>query len=511
MFPPHHNFGEVKKTKVLLRRSATFMHSRNGLHYEVDNGNIKIKFPHFHNSGDIVKKTKCLLRRPITILRSRNGLQCKLKSSLPCLKCSKEESNEFTKNHSRKLLEDKKLLCYHDSVVTALVQELLLAQRSINKLKAAQKSYKKKVRQFSQNLEDEKSHWKQREYKKIQANLCNLKDKLSREKRSRDRMKLLNTKLINELVEANLYAKQYMTNYAKEKKEREISEKVCNQLAMQIAEDKVKIEELLNMSMKLCEEVEEERKMMQMVDLWREECTQMRLVDAKLVLEDKYNQMVQLICYLKMFLRSKGAELGTIFESVNIQQISELSHYFSKFEEIFPIYEYLRKNNAGPLSTIHIVSLNEEELNKKTALHESSPSDDYNTVTEPTSSSECSVKSGPKSLKIRSKWRASPDSKLLRPCPNVGASSSSVKAYQHRRQGKGKGSVEGSFRHKELLGQGSSRDTMNPHITRGIKGCIEWPRGIPKANSKVIPLEEIVLSQKSQLQNILKHKAQGHV
>ncbi|OIV91931.1 hypothetical protein TanjilG_00599 [Lupinus angustifolius] len=460
-----------------------------GSHCELDNGDIKIKFPHFHNSGEIVKKTKCLWR-PINILRSRNGLQCKLKSSLPCLKCSKEESkwdpalaqasNEFTKNHSRNLLEAKKLLAYHDSVVTALLKELLLAQKSINKLKSAQNSSKKKVQQFLQNLEDEKTLWKHREYKKIQANLCNLKDKLSREKRSRERMELLNTKLVHELAEANFYAKKFMTNYVKEKKERELYEKVCNQLAMQIEEDKAKIEELLSMSMKLCEEVKEERKMMQMVDLWREERTQMRLVDAKLVLQDKHNQMVQLIGYLKMFLRSRGAELGTIFESVNIQQIVEPSHYFAKFEEIFQIYEELRKDNANPLSTIHIVSLNEEELNKKTILHEPSPSGDYNTITEPTSSSECSVKSGLKSLKTQSKWRASPGSKLLRSCPNVGATSSSAKANQHRRQGKG--SVEGSFRHKELLGQGSSRDTMNPHITRGIKGCIEWPRGIPKAN-----------------------------
>ncbi|CAL0309076.1 unnamed protein product [Lupinus luteus] len=495
--------------------------SQGGSHSELDNGNIMIKFPHFHNSGEIVNNTKSQLRRPITILRSRNGLHCKLKSSQPCLKCSKEESkwdnalaeasNEFTKNHSRNLLEDKKLVTYHDSVVSALLKELLLAQSSINKLKSAQKYSKKKVQQFLKNLEVEKSHWKDREYKKIQAKLYNLKDKLSREKRSRERMELLNTKLAHELAEANFYAKKFMTNYVKEKKERELSEKVCNQMAMQIEEDKAKIEGLLSMSLKLCEEVEEERKMMQMVDLWREERIQMRLVDAKLVLEDKYNQMVQLIGYLKMFLRSRGVELGTIFESVNTQQIVEPSHshYFSKFGEIFPIYEELRLDNVGPLSTIHIVSLNEEELNKKTILHESSPSGDYNTVTEQTSSSECSVKSGLKSLKTRPKRRASPASKLLRSCPNVGATSSSRKAYQHRRQGKG--SVEGSFRHKELLGQGSSRDTMNPHITRGIKGCIEWQRGIPKANSRVIPLEERVQSQKSQLKNILKHKAQGLV
>jgi hypothetical protein len=47
----------------------------------------------------------------------------------------------------------------------------------------------------------------------------------------------------------------------------------------------------------------------------------------------------------------------------------------------------------------------------------------------------------------------------------------------------------------------------NPHISRGMQGCIEWPKCIPKTNSKVIPLEERMKNQKSQLQHILKPKA----
>ncbi|KAE9594677.1 hypothetical protein Lalb_Chr18g0056331 [Lupinus albus] len=505
--------------------------------FQVANGNVNITFPHYVNFREKVKKRKGLLRRPITILRSRNGAQCEAKLD-PALA---EASTESNKNHSKKLLEDKMLVGYHDYVVTALLNELLMAQRSINMLKSAQKSSKKKAEQLFQDLEEEKVHWKHREYKKIQAVLDNLNDKLSRETKSREGMELVNTKLVHELAEANFYAKQFMTNYEKEKNERELTEQVCNQLVMQIGEDRAKIEELLNVSLKLCVEVEEERNMMQMVNLWREERMQMKLDDAKLVLEDKYNQMVQLIGYLQMFLRSRGAELSTIFESVNIQQILELLHYFSKLEEIFPISKKLRKDNAGPLSTFHIVSLDKKESKKNYVFDQSSPSGDYNTDLEPTNSSEtscnvedqkissspqrkgtylinvnqdknilgseaeCSEKLGMKSLKTHSKFKPSSASKLLRLCPNVGTTSSSAKASQHRRQGKG--SIEGSFRHKELAVQGSSRDTMNPHIARGMKGCIEWPRGTPKENSKVIPLEERVKSQISQLQNILKGKA----
>ncbi|CAL0305056.1 unnamed protein product [Lupinus luteus] len=77
---------------------------------------------------------------------------------------------------------------------------------------------------------------------------------------------------------------------------------------------------------------------------------------------------------------------------------------------------------------------------------------------------EFSEKLGMKSLKRKSKCRPSSASKLLRLWPNVGTTSSYEKASQHRRQSKG--SIEGSFIHKKLPGQGNSRDTINPHIAR---------------------------------------------
>ncbi|KAJ1428742.1 hypothetical protein SESBI_08847 [Sesbania bispinosa] len=554
---------------------------------QLANGNVKVTFPHCDNSGDKFKETKDQIRRPVTILRSRNGLRCELETYMPCLKCSKEEatkwnpalneaSNEFKMIHSKKLLEDKKLVGDRDSVVTVLLEELLRAQRTVNKLKAAQKSSKKKVKQFLQNLEEEKIFWKRKKVQKIEAMLDGLKDKLARERRSKERMEVLNTKLIHELTVANQSAKQFMTNYEKEKKERELAEEVCNELALQIGEDRAKLEELLRDSMKIREEVEEERKMMEMAELWREERVQMKLM-----------------------MQNLGAELDTedledaqlikqAVESVNIKRMVELSYDFSKSDDIFPIYEELRKDNAdermitldshtthpGPLSTVHIESLDEDELNENSTLHQSSPSSDYNVIhienqefssapqrsdtylinvnqdkNTSGSEAECSEKAGLESLKTgvivngvcsvsigQSKWKVSPASKQLKSCPNDGTTISYTKSSQHRRASDGfckpkecnwrlttgsiqsgetttcssslcKGSVEGSLRQSELLGEGNSKDNMNPHITRGMKGCIEWPRGIPKSNSKVIALEERVKSQKSQLQHILKPKA----
>ena len=250
------------------------------------------------------------------------GFVFQLESSIPHLNGSKgvatiwnptrnEASNEFIMIHSRKLLEDKKVVGNHNSVVSTLLEELLQAQRSINKLKAEQKSLKKNVEHFLQNLKVENIFLKHKEHYKIKATLDDLKGMLERERRSRERMELLNTKLLHELAEANLLAKQFMTNCEKEKKERELMEEMCEELAMQIGEDKAKFTVVLSESMRICEKVEEERNMMQMAELWREERVQMKLADAQLVLEDKYNQLVQLYASLEMFFMSRGTELET--------------------------------------------------------------------------------------------------------------------------------------------------------------------------------------------------------
>ncbi|KAK7412703.1 hypothetical protein VNO78_04261 [Psophocarpus tetragonolobus] len=389
------------------------------------NRSVKITLPRHHNSGEKRKEIKDQQMKPITILRSRNGLLRELESSVLCLKCSTEEAtkwnptlnnealDKFTVLHDLKYLADKKIVgeCYFG--VTNLL-ELLRVQRSINELKATQKSFKKRLEQLLQNLENKRNYQKGREWQRIETVLDNLKDKLGRERRSRERMELFNTKLVHELAKVNLSAKHYMTKYKKEKKERRMIEEVCNELAIQVREDTAKLEGLLSDSVKICKEVEEEREMMEMADLWREERVQMKLADAQFLLEDKYNQMVQLVTFLQMFLISRGAELDTseledaqlikqAVESVNIKSIVELSYDFSKSDDtVFSTFEELRKDNTqegmikpgsftpfnSPLSTIHIESLDEEVLNKSSTMHQNSPSRDYNIGLELINSSE---------------------------------------------------------------------------------------------------------------------------
>ncbi|KAK6132943.1 hypothetical protein DH2020_033327 [Rehmannia glutinosa] len=197
------------------------------------------------------------------------------------------------------------------TVISALEAELEQARARINELETERRSSKKKIEQFLRKLSEERAAWRSREHEKVRAIIDDMKSDLSREKKNRQRLEIVNSKLVNELSDAKVSAKRYLQEYEKERKAREL------------------IEELR-------EEVEDERKMLQMAEVWREERVQMKLVDAKVMLEDKYAQMKILIEGLESFLNSrssfsdseeiKKAEfLKQIAASVNIQDIRDLS------------------------------------------------------------------------------------------------------------------------------------------------------------------------------------------
>ncbi|XP_073220941.1 uncharacterized protein [Cicer arietinum] len=137
----------------------------------------------------------------------------KFEASMPFIKSSKEgptkwnpslkkASNEYsTIVHRRKLLENKKLATKHDSIVTVLLEELLQAQNSIKKLKASQNSSKEKI-------------------KHILKNIKSMLDELARERKSKEMMELLNTKLVHGLDLAN-ESPISLEETTKEKREKE--------------------------------------------------------------------------------------------------------------------------------------------------------------------------------------------------------------------------------------------------------------------------------------------------
>jgi hypothetical protein len=67
-------------------------------------------------------------------------------------------------------------------------------------------------------------------------------------------------------------------------------------------------------------------------------------------------------------------------------------------------------------------------------------------------------------------------------------------------------SWEGMLRHQDSMEQWSSPESVNPHVTQGIKKRFKWSRGIQKNSLKAKLLEARMESQKAQLRSVLKQK-----
>ncbi|XP_047949870.1 uncharacterized protein LOC125195727 isoform X2 [Salvia hispanica] len=232
-------------------------------------------------------------------------------------------------------------------VISALETELEKARARINELETDRRSSKKKLEQFLHKLSDERAAWRSREHEKVRAIIDDMKADVSREKKNRQRLEIVNSKLVNDLADAKLSAKRYLQEYEKERKARALIEEVCDELAKEIGEDKAEVEALKRESMKFREEVDEERKMLQMAEVWREERVQMKLVDAKVMLEEKYSQMNMLIADLEPFLNSRSDSqeikkadlLRQAAASLNIQDVRELTYEPPNSDDIFSVFE----------------------------------------------------------------------------------------------------------------------------------------------------------------------------
>jgi tellurite resistance-related uncharacterized protein len=243
-----------------------------------------------------------------------------------------------------------------DEKVSALKAEVMPARSRIQELEAESRSAKKKLDHMLRGLSEEKASWRSREHDKVRDIFDGVKEGLNRERKNRQRAELMNSKLVSELSELKSVAKRYLQDYEKERKARELMEEVCDELAKEIAEDKAEVEALKSESMKMRDEVEEERKMLQMAEVWREERVQMKLVDAKLTLDSKYSQLSDLQSEIEAFLRThrgnsidketvRDAEmLKEAICSMKFHDIKEFSYKPPPAsEDIFAVFEELRQ------------------------------------------------------------------------------------------------------------------------------------------------------------------------
>ncbi|KAL3639965.1 hypothetical protein CASFOL_014933 [Castilleja foliolosa] len=259
------------------------------------------------------------------------------------------------------------------TVIPALEAELDQARTRINELETERRSSKKKLEQFLRKLSEERAAWRSREHEKVRAIIDDMKSDLTREKKSRQRLEMVNSKLVNDLADAKLSAKRYMQEYEKERKARELIEEVCDELAKEISEDKAEAKALNRESTRLVEEVEEERKMLQMAEVWREERVQMKIVDAKVMLEEKYVQMNELIAGLESLLGSRNSNsdstseeikkaefLVQVARSVSMQDVRELTYEPPNPDDIFSVFGDVvnfdgesNEREAGPCNNEH--------------------------------------------------------------------------------------------------------------------------------------------------------------
>ncbi|KAL3522006.1 hypothetical protein ACH5RR_014840 [Cinchona calisaya] len=275
------------------------------------------------------------------------------------------------------------------SFASSLQVELVKARSRVKELESERRLFKKKLKHFLRGINEEKASWIKRERKKMFLMIDELKGELAREKRENQKMDIVNSKLLSDLADAKLSVKQFMQNYEKEKNSRELLEDVCHELGKDIEDHKAKIRAMKIECAKIQDEVEEERKMMQMAEVWREERVQMKLVDAKLILEEKYCQINNLVADLETLLRSNGTTpdmiktseaegISLAADSLSIQDIKEQCCTPSMANDIHTITENLQDSgtvergidecqthiSAKRSSKFHNVSLESNEIAK---------------------------------------------------------------------------------------------------------------------------------------------------
>ncbi|KAJ8466072.1 hypothetical protein OPV22_028624 [Ensete ventricosum] len=453
------------------------------------------------------------------------------------------------------------------SIMSALQLELERARSYIIELESKRRSAKKKLNRFLKSLEKEQASWRNREHEKVRSMIEAVKCDLSKERKNRKWLEVVNAKLVDELAEAKLLAKRYLLDFEEERKVCELMEELHDELAKEIGEGKAEVEALNRESTKLREEMDEERRMLQMAEVWREERVQMKLVDAKLMLEEKYLQLCDIQADMEAFLKVQGgidkdmammqeAEmLKDVLSSIKVQGIKfcyqpPASGDMSVFEELQPIQETNGQETgqcngyspASHASGIHTVSPETDLFLQNTAKYDngtvnrcSDVEDDsgWETVCQPAfhypegndSSVNCIYEESHGSVR-GTYWDEQGDSGKIntRQCRRKVSSISRFWRSSSATKGDSKNIISAELSNRRLsncrmpnaalfsdvesdeVSQMRSSDLLDPHVTPGTIGCTKWPRGTQKHSLKAKLLEARMESQKIQLRQALKQK-----
>lgn len=237
--------------------------------------------------------------------------------------------------------------------------------------------------------------------------------------------------------------KRMAKELAEERRGREAVERVCAELAKEISSDKAEITRMKR-------DMEEERKMMRMSEVLREERVQMKLAEAKILFEEKLSEL--------------EASKGQSFEEVNSSKITSKAVVVGSFSGKFRQLVLGEKSSPGS----NIVDNNDVDLRESTRPSYACDNNDF-----------VSKASAARSVLSDHEKPACND--------NVSGCGVSVSSMAIQRK--------------------ASPEPENPHIKRGIKGFVEFPRVVRAIGSKSRHWGTKLECQKAQLRILLKQKS----
>ena len=200
-------------------------------------------------------------------------------------------------------------LASNTHLVTTLQSELYQARAQLQMLSMNEKEHRKAVERLTRKLLKQRACQRQEEEESMRTAVRSIKLDVNEEKKSKQKHELecRNKQVEKELWECKRRLSRALEELAKEIETRRHLEDVCDDLAREISDDKKRLQQMMRRAMKIKEEVEEERQMLQLADIWREERVQMKLMDAKLEMEAKTSALDKLKCDVETFFsKAKG-------------------------------------------------------------------------------------------------------------------------------------------------------------------------------------------------------------
>ncbi|XP_057764884.1 uncharacterized protein LOC130985784 [Salvia miltiorrhiza] len=271
----------------------------------------------------------------------------------------------------------------------------------------------------------------------------------------------MNSTLLRDIADAKLSAMKLIWSLRKEKKARDELEGACYDLAREIEARKAEIRALRDEQERIQLEVEEERKMLQTAEVWREEQAQMKLADANLILEDKYAEVNGLIADLKAFLTSSGSSSNA---GLNVSRKAEILRQTFNLVINQGVKGFKHSNPESHNTFAASKDAQTSEAERRSGGHDQACDFASNTTR---------VKGRPNRSSLDMSGEV-----LVNKMSNLNAASTRNEASEicsvSLVQPKGSSSVIDGNSDRSIASR------KNPHVLRAMKGHIEWPWRMPR-------------------------------